>query len=146
MRSMHNVGSIFRTADAFAASHVYLCGITATPPHREIRKTAIGAEESVEWTYAQSTVEVVAQLKGTHHVMALEQTDTSCPLQEFKGTDKPLALILGNEVDGVGEEVIQLCDRCLEIPQFGTKHSFNVSVSCGIAIWEIARKQAWLEG
>lgn len=144
VRSMHNVGSVFRTADAFAISEIILCGITATPPHREIRKTAIGAEESVKWSYHSSTLEIVSKFKKTHRIVALEQTSGSKALQEFEASEQPLALILGNEVDGVSDDVLEVCDEYIEIPQFGTKHSFNVSVSCGIAIWEIARKQDWL--
>ncbi len=139
VRSMHNVGSIFRTSDAFLVEKIFLCGITPTPPHREIQKTALGATESVDWEYAESTIEVVKQLKNEGwSVFALEQTTNSEMLDKLNiGKDKKIAIVLGNEVDGVEQEVIDLCDKTVEIPQFGTKHSFNVSVSCGIILWQL---------
>ena len=141
IRSLHNVGSIFRTADAFNLEAIFLCGITATPPHREIHRTALGATESVEWSYFQNTVEAVDHLrKRGYQIVAIEQTDQSIPLSEF--TPKPgksLALIFGNEVKGVSEEVLTLITQAIEIPQYGTKHSLNVSVSAGIVIWEVCR-------
>lgn len=139
VRSMHNVGSIFRTSDAFLVEKIYLCGITPTPPHREIQKTALGATESVDWQYAESTIEVVNQLKKEGWtILALEQTTNSVMLDELKvEKGEKIAIVLGNEVEGVNQEVINLCHKAVEIPQFGTKHSFNVSVSCGIMLWQV---------
>nr|WP_216653397.1 RNA methyltransferase [Palleniella intestinalis] len=147
VRSMHNVGSVFRTCDAFRAEGVFLCGITATPPQNEIHKTALGAEESVSWTHFPTAVEAVEQL---HHdgykVFAVEQCEGSTMLDKLGDAVTPnekggkFAVILGNEVHGVHQEVIDLCDGCIEIPQFGTKHSLNVSVTAGIIIWEFARR------
>jgi tRNA G18 (ribose-2'-O)-methylase SpoU len=142
IRSMHNVGSAFRTADAFALEHLYLCGITAQPPHREIQKTALGATETVEWSYHKQVEELVGQLKATHEVICLEQTDASICLTEYTPpADRPLVLIFGNEVFGVNDAVVKQAHQCLEIPQFGTKHSFNVSVSIGIALWDMYLKK-----
>ena len=139
VRSMHNVGSIFRTSDAFLVEKIYLCGITPTPPHREIQKTALGATESVDWQYAENTVDVVNQLKKEGWtILALEQTTNSVMLDELKvEKGEKIAIVLGNEVEGVNQEVINLCHKAVEIPQFGTKHSFNVSVSCGIMLWQV---------
>lgn len=139
VRSMHNVGSIFRTSDAFLVEKIYLCGITPTPPHREIQKTALGATESVDWQYAENTLEVINQLKKEGWtILALEQTTNSVMLDELKvEKGEKIAIVLGNEVDGVNQEVINLCHKAVEIPQFGTKHSFNVSVSCGIMLWQV---------
>lgn len=140
IRSMHNVGAIFRTSDAFRVAKIYLCGITATPPHRDIRKTALGAEESVEWEYTETTAEALEQLKDCH-ICALEQVVNSVPLREVNlPLDKTIVLIVGNEVDGVDENLLDFCNQVIEIPQFGTKHSFNVSVSTGITLWEIFNK------
>jgi tRNA G18 (ribose-2'-O)-methylase SpoU len=137
---MHNVGAIFRTSDAFRVAKIYLCGITATPPHRDIRKTALGAEESVEWDYTKTTSEALEQLKDCH-ICALEQVVNSVPLREVNlPLDKTIVLIVGNEVDGVDENLLDICNQVIEIPQFGTKHSFNVSVSTGITLWEIFNK------
>ena len=138
VRSMHNVGSIFRTSDAFLVEKIYLCGITPTPPHREIQKTALGATESVDWQYAENTLDVVNQLKKEGWtILALEQTTNSVMLDELKiEKGEKIAIVLGNEVEGVNQEVINLCHKAVEIPQFGTKHSFNVSVSCGIMLWQ----------
>lgn len=139
VRSMHNVGSIFRTSDAFLVEKIYLCGITPTPPHREIQKTALGATESVDWQYAENTLDVVNQLKKEGWtILALEQTTNSVMLDELKvEKGEKIAIVLGNEVEGIDQEVINLCDKAVEIPQFGTKHSFNVSVSCGIMLWQV---------
>ncbi|MBO5844092.1 MAG: RNA methyltransferase [Bacteroidales bacterium] len=139
VRSMHNVGSIFRTSDAFLVEKIYLCGITPTPPHREIQKTALGATESVDWQYAENTLDVINQLKKEGWtILALEQTTNSVMLDELKvEKGEKIAIVLGNEVDGVNQEVINLCHKAVEIPQFGTKHSFNVSVSCGIMLWQV---------
>ncbi|MXV38753.1 TrmH family RNA methyltransferase [Flavobacteriaceae bacterium Ap0902] len=142
IRSMHNVGSIFRTADAFNIEKVYLCGITATPPHKEIRKTAIGATESVEWEYTKDAVEVVKSLKENHYIpLAVEQVDKSVMLNDYiVDIDGKYLLILGNEVEGVQQELIDLCPAALEIPQSGTKHSLNVSVCAGVVLWEFYKK------
>lgn len=139
IRSMHNVGSVLRTADAFLCKQVILCGITPRPPHREIRKTAIGAEESVDWRYAENAIEAVTQLKDEgYQLLAVEQAEGSTSLPDFKPQpDKKYALIVGHEIDGVKQEIIDLCDICLEIPQFGTKHSLNVSVATGIAMFHL---------
>lgn len=140
IRSMHNVGAIFRTADAFRVQKIYLCGITATPPHRDIRKTALGAEESVEWEYTETTLQAIEKLNGCH-ICALEQVVDSIPLRDvILPQDKTIVLIVGNEVDGVDEKLLDFCNQVIEIPQFGTKHSFNVSVSAGITLWEIFNK------
>lgn len=139
VRSMHNVGSIFRTSDAFLVEKIYLCGITPTPPHREIQKTALGATESVDWQYVENTLDVINQLKKEGWtILALEQTTNSVMLDELKvEKGEKIAIVLGNEVEGVNQEVIKLCHKAVEIPQFGTKHSFNVSVSCGIMLWQV---------
>ena len=137
VRSMHNVGSVFRTSDAFRLEAVYLCGITSTPPSAEIHKTALGAEDSVDWKYYTEVCEAVRELQSKgYEVYAVEQAEGSTMLQDFiPRTDKKYAVILGNEVKGVHQEVIDMCDGCLEIPQYGTKHSMNVSVTGGIIIW-----------
>ena len=140
IRSMHNVGAIFRTSDAFRVAKICLCGITATPPHRDIRKTALGAEESVDWQYYYSTMEAVREFEGAH-ICALEQVVDSVPLREVDlPKENTIVLIVGNEVDGVDEKLLDFCNQVIEIPQFGTKHSFNVSVSTGITLWEIFNK------
>jgi tRNA G18 (ribose-2'-O)-methylase SpoU len=138
VRSLNNVGSIFRTADAFRLEAIYLCGITATPPNVEIHKTALGAEETVEWQYFKETLEAVRALKRQSYcVCAIELTEDSISLKKIElEPDRKYAIILGHEVKGVQQEVIDECDYCIEIPQFGTKHSLNVSVAAGIAIWE----------
>jgi tRNA G18 (ribose-2'-O)-methylase SpoU len=137
VRSMHNVGSVFRTADAFRLEAVYLCGITGCPPHSEIHKTALGAEDSVEWRYFKTALEAVEELKGRGvTVLSVEQAEHSTKLPQFQPEPgKPYAIIMGNEVKGVHQEVIDASDGCLEIPQFGTKHSMNVSVTAGIVIY-----------
>ena len=143
VRSMHNVGSVFRTCDAFRAESVYLCGITATPPMNEIHKTALGAEESVSWQYYKTAVEAVSDLHARgYKVLAVEQCEGSTMLPAEISSDgyAGIAVVLGNEVHGVHQEVINQCDGCLEIPQYGTKHSLNVSVTAGIIIWEVARQ------
>ena len=135
VRSMHNVGSILRTADAFCIEKVYLCGITPTPPHREIRKTAIGAEESVDWEAAADVDLLIASLKRSgYRIACIEQTDKSIPLHTFEAGTAPLAVVFGHEVEGVSEAVVAMADLALEIPQFGTKHSLNVSVAAGIVL------------
>ena len=142
VRSMSNVGSIFRTCDGFAVEKLFLCGITAQPPHKEITKTALGATESVDWEYRQDVVELVIQLKNEHFkVFLIEQTDNSIMLDQFQyqPQDK-IAIVLGNEVFGVDEKLLPLCDGVIEIPQYGTKHSFNVTIAGGIVIWEIIKQ------
>jgi 23S rRNA (guanosine2251-2'-O)-methyltransferase len=142
VRSMLNVGSVFRSADAFRASRVYLCGITGQPPHREIAKTALGADETVDWAYAQDTAELVSQLRAEgYYVCAIEQVQNSESLLDFfPEKNQPYAFVLGNEVFGVSEEVVKLSDKCLEIPQFGTKHSLNIAVTAGIVAWDFVSK------
>ncbi len=137
IRSMSNVGSVFRTSDAFVVEKILLCGITAQPPHREIQKTALGATESVEWTYHPHIYDAVKILKDAGYIIiGVEQTDTSVKLNDFvPDTDKKFALIMGNEVEGISEEVLPLLDFALEIPQMGTKHSLNVSVAAGIVLY-----------
>ena len=143
VRSMMNTGSVFRTADAFLLEGIMLCGITATPPHREIHKTALGATESVAWQYFENTTDAVRQLTAQGYtVLALEQTSGSHNLASFKPqTGARYALVFGNEVHGVEQKVLELCHGCLEIPQFGTKHSLNISVTAGIVIWDFFLKQ-----
>ncbi len=142
VRSLHNVGSAFRTADAFRIEKIYLTGITGTPPHREIQKTALGATESVAWDYAESTSAAIHQLKQAGYVIVLiEQTSESKPLQSFSiEQGKKYCLVFGNEVNGVSEEAIELGDVALEIPQSGTKHSLNISVCVGIVAWEFFKE------
>lgn len=141
VRSLNNVGSVFRTSDAFRLSKIFLCGITATPPNREIHKTALGAEDSVDWEYSKETLVVIGRLKAEgYKVYAVEQAENSISLEDFPASpDEKYALIFGNEVKGVQQEVIDNSEGCIEIPQFGTKHSFNISVSVGIVLWEIVR-------
>ncbi len=142
IRSQNNIGSVFRTADAFRLSGVYLCGITATPPHREIHKTALGATESVDWIYYPTTLEAIKDLNSKgYKVLAVEQTEGSINLPDFQpAQNENLAIIFGNEVNGIDDEVLKQVQGCIEIPQFGTKHSINVSVAVGIVIWEIFGK------
>lgn len=142
IRSLNNIGSVFRTADAFAIEAIFLCGITAKPPHREINKTALGATESVEWNYFESTEAAVSQLKEEDFsVFAIEQTENSTFLSDFSITDKPkLGLIFGHEVKGVDQKVINDSDGVIEIPQSGTKHSLNISVSVGVVLWDLISK------
>jgi tRNA G18 (ribose-2'-O)-methylase SpoU len=138
VRSLHNVGSVFRTADAFLIEAIYLCGITATPPQVEIHKTALGAENTVEWQYFENTLEAVRQLKQKNYqILAVEQAENSILLEKFQLENRRYAVIFGNEVKGIDQAVMDYCDACIEIPQFGTKHSLNVSVAAGIVIWEI---------
>ena len=127
VRSLHNIGSVFRTSDAFLVDCIYLCGITATPPHPEMHKTALGAEDTVEWKYKKNTLDAVQELHGQLDQLELD-------------ADKKYAIVMGNEVKGVQQEVVNACDGCVEIPQYGTKHSLNVSVTTGIILWEFANK------
>lgn len=141
VRSIYNVGSVFRTGDAFRIAGIVLCGITCRPPHVEIHKTALGAEESVEWTYFEKTEEAVDMLRQKGFtVLAVEQCEGSTMLQHFSmERGNKYAVVLGNEVKGVQQQVVDKCDACLEIPQFGTKHSMNVSVTAGIVMWDFAK-------
>ena len=142
VRSMYNVGSVFRTADAFRVSAIYLCGITAQPPHAEIHKTALGAEETVDWEYFPSTMDAIASLKDDGFcVLSIEQCEGSTMLQSIQlDKTKKYAIVMGNEVKGVKQEVVNASDNCLEIPQYGTKHSLNVSTTAGMVIWEFAKQ------
>ena len=140
IRSMHNVGSVFRTADAFLINGICLCGFTPQPPHRDIHKTALGATDSVDWLYYEQTTQAVKELKEQgYKVYAIEQTEGSIPLNKFEKSDTPIALVFGNEVDGVVAEVIALCDGVIEIPQWGMKHSLNISVAAAVVLWELVR-------
>lgn len=138
IRSMHNVGSVFRTCDAFIIEKIYLCGITATPPHKEIRKTAIGATESVAWEYQKEALALVQALKQQNYtILSVEQAEGSTTLNDFSpSTEKKYALVFGNEVSGVQQSIVDESDACLELPQSGTKHSLNVSVCAGIVLWK----------
>lgn len=141
VRSMNNIGSVFRTADAFRVEKIYLCGITATPPHRDIHKTALGAENSVDWEYVEETLDCVKRLRDEGYtVYSVEQAEGSVMLQDFKAESRKTAVVFGNEIDGVAQEVVDVSDGCLEIPQFGTKHSLNVSVTAGIVMWDLFSK------
>lgn len=142
IRSLNNIGSVFRTADAFLIEKVFLCGITATPPNKEIHKTALGATDSVDWEYTESTLELIQKLKSENVVvLSVEQADRSTSLESFEPlTDQKYAVIFGNEVKGVQQDVVSASDFCLEIPQYGTKHSLNISVSCGIVLWDLFSK------
>jgi tRNA G18 (ribose-2'-O)-methylase SpoU len=142
VRSHSNVGSVFRTADAFISEKICLCGITATPPHRNIQKTALGATESVNWEYYQTTMEAVLELrKNGYQIIGIEQVEGALKLQDFQiEKEKKYAMIFGHEIYGVEQEIINICDQCIEIPQFGTKHSLNIAVSAGIVLWELSGK------
>lgn len=142
IRSLNNIGSVFRTADAFLIKKIYLCGITAKPPHKDIRKTALGATESIDWAYVEHTLDVLKKLKleGVH-VISVEQADKAIALNNFKvKSTETYALVFGNEVKGVSQEVVSASDSVVEIPQFGTKHSLNISVSAGIVTWHFWEK------
>jgi len=141
IRSMNNVGSAFRTADAFLIKKIYLCGITGRPPHREINKTALGATDSVSWEYFENSLEIISHLKQIGYtIVAIEQVDQGIQLQKFTPEQKKLALVFGNEISGIGDEIIKTADKVIEIPQYGTKHSLNISVSIGIVIWDVLSK------
>ncbi|RKD92763.1 RNA methyltransferase [Mangrovibacterium diazotrophicum] len=145
VRSCNNIGSFFRTSDALLIDSIYLCGITATPPNKEIHKTALDAEKTVSWKYFEHTEDAVADLKSRGFtVYAIEQIDKSIMLPEFQPeAGEKIALVFGNEVKGVQQKIVDLCDGAIEIPQFGTKHSFNVSVSAGIVLWDLFKKMKW---
>lgn len=142
IRSLHNIGSVFRTADAFLIEKIYLCGITATPPNKEIHKTALGATDTVTWEYTKDVTEVITKLQAEDtEVWAIEQVENSVYLNDFMPeANKKYALVFGNEVKGVSQEAIKLCSGTIEIPQLGTKHSLNISVSAGIVVWDIFQK------
>ena len=147
VRSLNNIGSVFRTADAFLVQKIYLCGITATPPHKDIRKTALGATESVDWEYRKDTLELIDELKQSGvKIISVEQAENAVMLNNYEVKDEEtVALIFGNEVKGVSQEVVTASDVILEIPQFGTKHSLNISVSTGVVVWDIWSKQSALQ-
>jgi 23S rRNA (guanosine2251-2'-O)-methyltransferase len=142
VRSMHNVGSVFRTGDGFSIEKLYLCGITAQPPHREIEKTALGATLSVDWVHFPDTLQAISSLKEEgYKIIAIEQASGSVMLNTYKPqADQKYALIFGNEVNGVSDEAMKAIDECIEIPQFGTKHSFNIVISAGIVLWDFFAK------
>ena len=141
VRSLHNVGSVFRTCDAMAVEKLYLCGITAKPPHREIQKTAIGATESVNWEYTEDAISIIHRYKKEgYNTISVEQTSNSIALGNYNWKNEKVLLIFGNEVDGVQQKIIDLSDFSLEIPQWGTKHSFNITVSAGIVLWDLKSK------
>jgi 23S rRNA (guanosine2251-2'-O)-methyltransferase len=142
IRSLNNIGSVFRTADAFLVEKIFLCGITATPPHKDITKTALGATESVAWEYAKNVLEVVSELQAQNvEIIAIEQAEGATSLLDLPITSgKKYGLVFGNEVKGVSQAVVSKSDRVVEIPQYGTKHSLNISVSAGVVIWEMFRK------
>lgn len=142
IRSLHNIGSVFRTADAFLIEKIYLCGITATPPNKEIHKTALGATDTVAWEYAKDVLEVIDTLqKENVSVLAIEQVENSISLEQFEPkSEQKYALVFGNEVKGVSQDAIKKCEGTIEIPQLGTKHSLNISVSAGIVVWDLFQK------
>ncbi|HRL70705.1 MAG TPA: RNA methyltransferase [Flavobacterium sp.] len=142
IRSSHNIGSVFRTADAFLIEKIFLCGITATPPNKEIHKTALGATETVAWEHHEDVLEVITKLKKDNvTTLAIEQVESAVFLQNFKvEKNKKYALVFGNEVYGVSQDAVALCDGCIEIPQLGTKHSLNISVSAGIVVWDLFKQ------
>jgi len=145
IRSLHNIGSVFRTADAFLIEKIYLCGITATPPNKEIHKTALGATETVTWEHHNNVLEVIQKLKEENvTTLAIEQVESAVFLQNFKvEQNQKYALVFGNEVHGVSQDAVALCEGCIEIPQLGTKHSLNISVSAGIVVWDLFQKLNW---
>lgn len=142
IRSLNNVGSVFRTSDAFLIEKIYLCGITATPPNKEIHKTALGATESVAWEHIENTIDLVEKLqKDNVKVLAIEQAENSTMLNNFiPEPNQKYAVVMGNEVKGVQQEIVSAANYCIEIPQLGTKHSLNISVSCGIVLWDLFNK------
>lgn len=145
IRSLHNIGSVFRTADAFLIEKIILCGITATPPNKEIHKTALGATETVAWEHHENVLEVIENLKKDNiKTLAIEQVESAVFLQDFKvESNQKYALVFGNEVFGVAQEAVAICDGCIEIPQLGTKHSLNIAVSAGIVVWDLFQKLKW---
>ncbi|NCT16847.1 MAG: RNA methyltransferase [Flavobacteriaceae bacterium CG_4_8_14_3_um_filter_34_10] len=146
IRSLNNIGSVFRTADAFLIEKIYLCGITATPPHKDINKTALGATDTVSWEYAEDTLTLVEKLKATGiQILAIEQAEHSVMLEDFQpDKEKKYAIIFGNEVKGVAQQVVDASDAVVEIPQYGTKHSLNISVSAGVVVWDLFCKMKFV--
>ncbi len=143
IRSLNNIGSIFRSADAFLIEKIYLCGITAQPPHKDIHKTALGATESVDWEYRKDALSLIEELSTQHVCLAIEQTENAILLQDFNpDLNKSYVVVFGNEVKGVSQDVVDRCHHALEIPQFGTKHSLNVAVSAGVVLWDFWSKLA----
>jgi tRNA G18 (ribose-2'-O)-methylase SpoU len=144
VRSLNNIGSVFRTADAFRLEGIYLCGITATPPHREIHKTALGATESVSWEYREKTTNAISELKEMgYRIFSVEQAEGALLLDQVQlSQDQKYALVFGHEIRGVDQKVVDMSDQCIEIPQYGTKHSLNIAVAAGIVIWELFRRRA----
>ena len=143
IRSLNNIGSVFRTADAFLIEKIYLCGITASPPHKDIHKTALGATESVAWEYRNDTKALIEELRLNSHCIAVEQTENATKLDQFRvDLTKKYTLVFGNEVKGVSQEVVDCCQEVIEIPQYGTKHSLNIAVSTGIVVWDLFSKYA----
>lgn len=144
IRSLNNIGSVFRTADAFLIQKIYLCGITAKPPHKDIHKTALGATDSVEWEYVENTIDLVKKLKSENvQVLSIEQAEESVSLEEFNTKENTTyAIVFGNEVKGVSQEVVSASNTVIEIPQYGTKHSLNISVSCGVVVWDLFVKMS----
>ena len=142
IRSLNNIGSVFRTSDAFLIEKIYLCGITATPPHKDIHKTALGATDTVDWEYAEDTLTLIERLKKEKiEIVSIEQAKNATLLNEFiPRKDKKIAIVFGNEVKGVQQEVVSVSNYCVEIPQYGTKHSLNISVSCGVVLWDLFNK------
>jgi len=141
IRSLNNIGSVFRTADAFLIEKIYLCGITATPPHRDIHKTALGATDSVDWEYRKDSYELIKELGINHRCLAIEQAENATMLNKVTvDATKKYALVFGNEVKGVSQEVVTACQGVLEIPQYGTKHSLNIAVSVGVVVWDLWAK------
>lgn len=142
IRSLNNIGAVFRTSDAFLIEKIYLCGITAKPPHNDIHKTALGATESVDWEYVEDALMLIQKLKNLKiEILSVEQADNSTMMQDFNiDTTKKYAVVFGNEVKGVQQEIVSESDYCIEIPQFGTKHSLNIAVSCGIVLWDLFKK------
>lgn len=142
IRSLNNIGSVFRTSDAFLVEKIYLCGITATPPHKDIHKTALGSTDTVDWEYIENTVELVEKLKAENcKVISIEQAENATMLDQFiPETNTKYALVFGNEVKGVSQKVVNASDMVIEIPQYGTKHSLNISVSCGVVVWDVFSK------
>jgi 23S rRNA (guanosine2251-2'-O)-methyltransferase len=142
IRSLNNIGSVFRTSDAFLIEKIYLCGITATPPHKDIHKTALGSTETVAWEYVENTIDLIEKLKSEDIIVAaIEQAENATMLNEFQPeSNQKYALVFGNEVKGVAQKVVSASDLILEIPQFGTKHSLNISVSCGVVVWDVFAK------
>ena len=142
IRSLNNIGSVFRTSDAFRIAKIYLCGITAQPPHKDIHKTALGATDTVSWEYIENTKAIIEKLQAEHVLcLAIEQAENSIMLDEFQPKKgQKYAVVMGNEVKGVQQEIVSICDGIIEIPQIGTKHSLNIAVSCGIVLWDIFSK------